>query len=157
MSILPASAGRDDFAIGFPTHNRTQAKLKKTVGLFTLVNPTVFDFGKTLSFAELLQKIHSTVKEDICHQPFPISETNRNINQGLKSQRSLLFDISLSYQRFDYDSRFNEIDGQMTWLLHAWEQTPLMIYVQDFHVQLDVKFDFVFNLAYFFAPYHIRW
>jgi amino acid adenylation domain-containing protein len=144
-------AGQDDFAIGFPTHNRTQAKLKETAGLFTLVNPTVFEFGKTLSFAELLQKIHGTVKEDICHQPFPISETNRNISQGLKNQRSLLFDISLSYQRFDYDSRFNEIDGQMTWLLHSWEQTPLMIYVQDFHARLDVKFDFVFNWAYFNA------
>lgn len=34
-------------------------------------------------------------------------------------------------------------------MLHGWEQVPLMIFVRDFHAQAEVKFDFVYNLAYF--------
>jgi amino acid adenylation domain-containing protein len=143
------TAQRDDFAISFPTLNRTNAEFKQTAGLFTIVNPTLFNFGKALSFAELLQQIDQTLKEDFCHQPFISSEINRTVSQYHENTGSLLFDIEISYQRFDYDSHFNGFDSHTTWLLHNWEQTPLTIYIQDFHAQSDVKFDFAYNRAYF--------
>ncbi|NJO16203.1 MAG: non-ribosomal peptide synthase/polyketide synthase [Thioploca sp.] len=144
-------AQRNDFAISFPTLNRPSAEFKQMAGLFTLVNSTLFNFDNALNFAELLQQIHQTLTEDFRHQPFPNSEINRAISKGVGEQRSSLFDISLSYQRFDYHSHFNGIDSYTTWLLHPWEQTPLVIYIQDFHAQSEVKFDFVYNQAYFNA------
>ncbi len=36
-------------------------------------------------------------------------------------------------------------------LLHSWEQTPLQLFVRDFHAGADVRIDFVYNQAYFTA------
>ncbi len=142
------TAGRDDFAIGLPVLNRANANFKKTAGLFTGVSPTLFNFGKDLSFAELLLSINKTLKANYRHQRFPVSEINRAVGLGL--ERSQLFDINLSYENFDdEDGCFAGIDGQFIPLLHHYEQIPLMIFVRDYHIQLDVKLDFVFNLAYF--------
>jgi non-ribosomal peptide synthetase component F len=142
---------RDDFAVGYPTLNRPETEFKQIAGLFTLVGSSHFNFGRDLSFAELLQKIHQTLKENLAHQPFPNSEIKRAINQGKSQQASVLFDISVSYQRFNFDASFDGIESETTQLLYAWEQTPLMIHIQDFNVQADVKFHFVYNLAYFKA------
>jgi len=141
------TAQRDDFAIGLPVLNRANAKFKKTAGLFTGVSPTLFNFGKDLSFAELLQQINKTLKANYRHQRFPVSEINREVGLGL--ERSQLFDINLSYENHDNTMSFSGINGQLIPVLHHHEQTPLMIFVRDFHTQHDIEFDFVFNLAYF--------
>jgi len=141
------TAGRDDFAIGLPVLNRVNAQFKQTAGLFTGVSPTLFDFGKNLTFAELLQHINKTLKANYRHQRFPVSEINRAVRLG--PERSQLFDINLSYENFDDNACFAGIDGQFFPLLHHYEQIPLMIFVRDYHIQSDVEFDFVFNLAYF--------
>ncbi|MEK8017386.1 MAG: condensation domain-containing protein, partial [Candidatus Parabeggiatoa sp.] len=140
------TAQRDDFTMGYATLNRPLEAFRHTAGLFTLVAPGYFQFGTDLSFADLLQKLHHSIKTDVAH-PYSLTEINSPFTQG--EQRTRLFDISISYQRFNYDSQFNGFNSQMTWLLHSWEQSPLMIYVQDFHAQSDVKLDFVYNLAYF--------
>jgi len=141
------TAQRDDFAIGLPVLNRANANFKKTAGLFTGVSPTLFNFGKDLSFAELLRQINKTLKANYRHQRFPVSEINRAVGLGL--ERSQLFDINLSYENHDYDASFDTIESYFTAMLHPWEQIPLMIFVRDFHKKADVKFDFVFNLTYF--------
>ncbi len=140
---------RDDFTIGVPTLNRSQADFKKTAGLFTLINPAWFQFGQTLSFNALLQKIDHSLKEDFAHQPFPSSEISQVVSRG--NHNASLFDISVSYLRFDSNAVFDGIDSETTLLPNIWEQSPLSIYVQDFHQDDDVKFDFVYNLRYFNA------
>jgi amino acid adenylation domain-containing protein len=140
-------AGRDDFAIGLPVLNRANAQFKQTAGLFTGVTPALFDFGKELTFAELLQQINKTLKANYRHQRFPVSEINRAV--GLGTERSQLFDVNLSYENHDYDAYFAGINAQAIPLLHHYEQTPLMIFVREFHQDSDVKLDFVFNFAYF--------
>jgi len=138
------TAQRDDFAIGLPVLNRANAQFKHTAGLFTGVSPTWFQFGQELSFAELLRQINQTLKANYRHQRFPVSEINRAV--GLGATRSPLFEISLSYENHDYDACFAGIDGPAISLLHNYEQTPLMIFVRDFHLHSEVKLDFVYNL-----------
>jgi len=141
------TAQRDDFAIGLPVLNRPKAQFKQTAGLFTGVSPTWFKCGQDLSFAELLGQIQKTLKANYRHQRFPISEVNRAA--GIEHNRSQLFDINLSYENHDYDAQFDQFNSHFTAMLHDWEQVPLMIFVRDFHAQAEVKFDFVYNLAYF--------
>ncbi|MCK4493073.1 MAG: hypothetical protein KAU26_03400, partial [Methylococcales bacterium] len=138
---------RDDFAIGVPTLNRSQANFKKTAGLFTLINPAWFEFGQTLSFQELLQKIDHSLKNDFAQQPFPSSEISRVVNQG--AHNASLFDISISYLRFDSEAVFAGIESETTLLSNLWEQSPLSVYVQDFHQDTEVTVDFIYNLRYF--------
>jgi amino acid adenylation domain-containing protein len=141
-------AQRDDFAVGLPVLNRANAQFKQTAGLFVGVSPTWFNFGQDLHFSELIVKIHQRLKSHYRHQRFPISELNRNVGLD-KMRRSALFDLNLSYQNFDYDTEFNGIKSHLISLWSSWEQTPLIIHVQDFHRQADIKLDFVYNLVYF--------
>ncbi|MCP4370618.1 MAG: hypothetical protein GY797_21275, partial [Deltaproteobacteria bacterium] len=140
---------QDDFTVGFPTLNRVTNEFQQTAGLFVLASPSSFKFGNILNFSELLKKIDQTLKQDLSRQPFPLSEINRGASRGQGSHRTILYDISVSYARFDLTTHFNGIASQTTWLLNPWEQTPLTINVEDFHPQSDVKFNFAFNRAYF--------
>ncbi|MDM8558546.1 amino acid adenylation domain-containing protein [Candidatus Parabeggiatoa sp. HSG14] len=141
------TAQRNDFAIGLPVLNRANAQFKQTAGLFTGVSPALFSVDRNASFGDLLRQINKTLKANYRHQRFPVSEINREV--GLELERSQLFDISLSYENHDYDASFDGTDSYTNLFLHPWEQTPLMIFVRDFHTQADVKFDFVYNHAYF--------
>jgi amino acid adenylation domain-containing protein/thioester reductase-like protein len=143
------TAQRDDFAIGLPVLNRANARAKQTAGLFVGVSPTWFRFGTALSFAELLQQIGKTLKAHYRHQRFPVSEINREV--GAVQGQSTLFDINFSYENHDYSAQFDDIETHTTLLLHSWSQTPLTIFVREFYQQAEVKFDFVYNRAYFQA------
>ena len=145
------TAQRDDFTVGFPILNRTTDDFKHTAGVFVLNNPTLFNFGKELSFSELLEKIDQTLKQDFCHQPFPSSKVNQAVSRGQGNKRSVLLDIIVSYVRFNFEAQFGGIKSHSKWLLNPWEQAPLTINVEDFHTESDVKFNLVFNLAYFNA------
>ena len=51
------SAGREDFVIGLPMLNRSNAAFKATIGLFTNVMPAWFRFGLDLTAEDLIKKI----------------------------------------------------------------------------------------------------
>ena len=140
---------REDFAVGLPVLNRANARLKETAGLFTGVSPVRFDFGREVQFSELLGQIGAKLKAVYRHQRFPLSEIARAA--GAERGRSRLFEVTLSYESHDYDAAFGGIDSHFTALLHTWEQTPLTLFVRDFHEQADVRLDLVHNLAYFDA------
>jgi len=137
------TAQRDDLTFGWPVLNRSNAQFRQTCGLFVGISPILLSFDPDLNFAELLKQIQKTLQANYRYQRFPISELNRDIGLD-KTGRSKLFDISLSYQNFDYDTEFNGVRSHFTLLWQAWEQTPLIIHVQDFHAQSDVKLDFVY-------------
>jgi len=137
--------------VGLPVLNRPSAAFKNTVGLFVGVSAARFAFGTDLSFKTLLQSIGRELKQNYRHQRFPISELNRELGLLHQVGRKQLFDISVSYEKHDYDASFDSYATQAKTLLHGYEQTPLMIYVREFHDDEDVDIDFVYNLAYFDA------
>ena len=139
--------GRDEFVIGLPVLNRSKAAFKNTAGPFTGVIPTRLQVKADASFGELLRGIAQTLRADYRRQRFPIGEINRAVKPA--TQHHQLYDIGLSYESHDYDAKFDAITSHSEPLLHGWEQTPLMLYVREFHAQADVKWDFVANRAYF--------
>jgi putative pyridoxal-dependent aspartate 1-decarboxylase len=140
----------EELTVGLPVLNRPSATFKNTVGLFVGVSAARFVFGTDLSFKTLLQSIGRSLKQNYRYQRFPISELNREL--GLHQVgRKRLFDLSVSYEKHDYDAFFDAYPAQAKTLLHGYEQTPLMIYVREYHDDEDVDIDFVYNLAYFDA------
>ncbi len=140
----------EDFVVGLPVLNRSDATFKNTAGLFEGVSAARFNFGTELNFKELLESICKELKQNYRNQRFPLSELNREV--GLqKTGRKQLFDISISYEKHSYDASFDSSPIQVKTLLHGYEQTPLMIYLREFHDDEDVYIDFVYNLAYFNA------
>ena len=141
------TAQRDELPVGLPALNRENSRFKKTAGLFAGVSPVRFGFGRELSFSDLLRQISATLKATYRHRRFPVCEINRVV--GLQQESSRLFDLSLSFQQIGYDACFNGTESHTTLFCPTWEQTPLMIHVQDIQAQSDVNLNFVYNLAYF--------
>jgi len=142
------TTGQTDFVVGLPTLNRSTATFKKTVGLFTSVIPAKFCFDTHLSFIELLQAIGTELRKDYRHQRFPVSEINKQVDL-YKEGRRQLFDITLSYLNNNYDTHFGGSAVEMRLLTHGVEQNALVIFVNDFHKQREVKIDFDYNLGAF--------
>ena len=145
--------------IGLPTLNRSGAAFKQTGGLFTGVSPTVLQPDLQGTFVEYLQAIRQTLQTSYRHQRFPVSDINRVV-QPTHSHHQL-YDVTLSYERHDYQADFAGQSSHTELLLHGHAQTPLTLYVRDFYATGDIKIDFVYNHAYFDASalqaFQARW
>ena len=138
---------RDEFVIGLPVLNRSTSTFKKTSGLFMGMSPSRFRIETKHFFGDLLLNISQTLKTNYNYQRFPIGD----INQAIKpiAHHGQLYDVGLSFESHEYDVRFDNIESHTELYLNGWEQMPLMLYLRDFHVGADVKWDFVANRAYF--------
>lgn len=139
----------EEVTFGLPVLNRANGAYKRTAGLFVNQSPVKFCAERDLSFAELLGRISTTLKAVYRHQRLPASEIRQAV--GAEVAQSRLFAVGLSYENHDYDAEFAGIITHFTALLHPWEQLPLQLFVRDFHAAADVRFDFVYNQAYFTA------
>ena len=139
---------QEDLVIGLPILNRGSAAFKQTVGLFVGVSPAKFHFGLYLNFIELIQAIKGELQQNYRYQRFPISELNRQLGLQQKN-RQQLFDLTLSYMDQNYDANFEGSTVEFTLLPHHFEQNALVIFVDDFHKQGDIKVDFDYNLGFF--------
>ncbi|MDJ0841010.1 MAG: condensation domain-containing protein, partial [Acidobacteriota bacterium] len=144
----------EEFVVGLPALNRSGPQLKKTCGLFVGTNAARLRFGADLSFIDLVRDIGSMLKKNYRHQRFPISKLNQEVGIH-QAGRKQLFDIILSYEKFDFDALFDSATSHTKTLFHGHEQTPLMICVHEHHDDGDVALDWVFNLA-FFDPFEIE-
>ena len=133
--------------IGLPTLNRSGNALKQTAGLFTGISPTLLQPNLQGTFADYLRDIRQTLQASYRHQRFPVSEINRAVQST--SQHHQLYDVTLSYERHDYQADFATQSTHTELLLHGHAQTPLTLYVRDFYTTGDIKIDFVYNAAYF--------
>ncbi len=142
------TTGRDDFVIGLPILNRNTAAFKQTVGMFASVSAAWFNFGTDLNFIQLIQAISQELKQNYRYQRFPISEINRQL--GLQAEgRKQLFDITLSYEKHDYEANFNGNPVEALTLSNGYEQTALNIYIREFNQNNNVRVDIEYNLGAF--------
>jgi hypothetical protein len=92
-------------------------------------------------------RVNKTLKSNYRHQRCPISEISRAANLDLVRER--LYDLSVSYEKHDHDLHFDTVQGESIPLLNNASQTPLTIFIREFHRDQDVQCDFVFNHAFF--------
>ncbi|MGN6316590.1 amino acid adenylation domain-containing protein, partial [Trinickia sp.] len=139
---------RDEIVVGVPILNRPNARLKQMVGMCAGVAAVRLPFDDAVSFDALLQTIGRTLKQDFRHQRFPLSELNRELGL-LKSQRAQLFDLSVSYERDDYDLRMGEGRARIFMLSSGYEQTPLMVHIRENPFDDEAWIHLMYNRAWF--------
>ena len=139
---------RDEIAVGVPILNRSNARARETVGMCAAVSPVRLPFDGTMPFDALLARIGSVLKQDYRHQRFPLSELNRAIDLW-KSQRAQVFDLSVSYERDDYDIRFGTSRAQIFKLSNGHEQIPLTVHVRENRFDDHAWIHFIYNHAWF--------
>ncbi|MCF5709236.1 amino acid adenylation domain-containing protein [Pseudomonas syringae] len=149
------TVGVDEIIIGMPVHNRTTARQKATVGMFSSVSPIRLAFDPQASLVDLMNAVGTQLRRTYRHQRFPIAELNRNLRLAQAGRRQL-FDVALSFESFDGDVYYGQdTPARVLMLDNGYEQTPMAIFVRDYNPAEDVFLDFNYNTA-FFTPEEAR-
>ncbi|TCK33795.1 amino acid adenylation domain-containing protein [Paraburkholderia sp. BL8N3] len=135
----------EEVVVGLPVHNRGTAQLKRTVGgMFSSVSPIGIRVAPDATLVDLIGAISAELRLSYRHQRFPIAELNRNLNLA-QHGRQQLFDVRLSIETLKGDHTFGNTIARVQVMDNGYEQTPLSIFVRDYHPNADVTIDFNFN------------
>ena len=141
---------RDEWVVGLPVRNRGNARFKSTMGLFTQVSALRMDFGRSRSFAELVQGIRDALKQDFRHQRFALSELNRALG-ALREERPQLFELMVSFEEDSNDLRFGEVSGHTVMVCNSHEPTPLSVHLRSNSHSDQACLHLVYSRAWFSA------
>ncbi|MBX8563946.1 amino acid adenylation domain-containing protein [Pseudomonas cichorii] len=142
------TTGVDSIVIGMPVHNRTNARQKATVGMFSSVSPIRLEVDTQASLVDLMQVTAAQLRRCYRHQRFPIAELNRTLKLAQEGRRQL-FDISISFESLNGDATLGGQETEIFTQDNGYERLPLAIFVRDYHASDDVYLDFNFNTAFF--------
>ncbi|NVZ54246.1 amino acid adenylation domain-containing protein [Pseudomonas sp. B6002] len=138
---------RDEWVVGLPILNRSNARFRSTVGLFTQVSAVRFQFSEQLPFSALVRGVRDQLKQDFRHQRFPLSDMNREL--GLRrADRGQLFDLSVSFEQDDHDLRYGQVQARAVKVSNLHEPLPLAIHLRSNRYQDTACLHCVYNEAY---------
>ncbi|WP_439864757.1 amino acid adenylation domain-containing protein [Pseudomonas antarctica] len=139
---------RDEWVVGLPILNRSNARFRSTVGLFAQVSAVRFEFDEALAFSAVVRGVRDQLKQDFRHQRFPLSEMNREL--GLRrADRSQLFDLSVSFEQDDHDLRYGSVQARAIKVSNHHEPLPIAIHLRSNRFQDTACLHCVYNEAYF--------
>ncbi|MCE0460638.1 non-ribosomal peptide synthetase [Pseudomonas uvaldensis] len=141
---------RDEWVVGLPLLNRSGARFKETLGLFTQVSAVRLSLGRERPFGELVGEVCRQLKQDFRHQRFSLSDMNRALGL-LREDRAQLFDVSVSYEQDDHDYRYGEALAHTIKVSNRHEAMPLAIHLRSNRYNDKVWLHLVYNEAYFEA------
>ncbi|PKV49533.1 surfactin family lipopeptide synthetase A [Aquimarina sp. MAR_2010_214] len=151
LALLYTYFGRkhqnNDFAIGLPVLNRSKSVFKKTVGLFMGVAPLRLELNFEDTIKELVFAIKNQLRKDYRHQRFPLGKLIKELQ--VFQEKEKMFNITLSYEKQDYASNFENTKTRVIPLTHQSERVALAIYIREFDESEDVSIDFDYNQNYF--------
>nr|WP_281349907.1 non-ribosomal peptide synthetase [Pseudomonas karstica] len=142
------TAQRQEWVVGMPILNRSNARFRSTLGLFVQVSAVRFQFSDQLSFGALVRGVRDQLKQDFRHQRFPLSEMNRELGL-LRADRGQLFDLSVSYEQEDHDSRFGQTMAHANMVSSHHEQLPIAIHLRSNRHNHTACLHCAYNEAYF--------
>ena len=137
----------DQIIIGVPVHNRSTARQKQTIGMFSSISPIGIRIDRSLSFTGLMGEVAAELRRSYRHQRFPVAEINRSLKLG-QASRQQLYEITLSSMSFSGDDHFGGAPTHVEPMNHGHERVPLAIAIRDHHALEDVLVEFVFNPRY---------
>ncbi|HVI48024.1 MAG TPA: amino acid adenylation domain-containing protein, partial [Chitinophaga sp.] len=141
-----------DLVIGVPVMNRYNEAFRQTLGIFVGILPFRMNYAETLTFTELLTSIRDAFRQDFQHQRYPVDEIVRMVKSKEPDLLSL-YDISLSFEKQNYNVPFNGFSTTTVALSHQAEKSPLAVFVRECQSADDIKIDFDFNLGHWDACY----
>ncbi len=139
---------REEWVVGLPILNRSNARFRSTVGLFTQVSAVRFQFDAQLPFSAVVRGVRDQLKQDFRHQRFPLSEMNREL--GLRrTDRGQLFDLSVSFEQDDHDLRFGQVQARAVKVSNYHEPLPIAFHLRSNRYQDTACLHCVYNEAWF--------
>ncbi|OIN45837.1 non-ribosomal peptide synthetase [Pseudomonas azotoformans] len=142
------TAQRQEWVVGLPILNRSNARFRSTVGLFTQVSAVRLQFDEQSPFSAVVRGVRDQLKQDFRHQRFPLSEMNRELRLR-RSDRGQLFDLSVSFEQDDHELRYGTTAGRAVKVSNHHEPLPLALHLRSNRYQDTACLHCVYNEAYF--------
>jgi len=126
------ATGHHDIVVGVPILNRSSARFKRMVGLFTDITPALLQLTPETSGADAIKAIARSLRRDHRHQRVPLTEITRRARLH-RDGRVQLFDVLLNYQTQAYGAPIDGTPVEFVSLRHGAEQTPLAIEISQYY------------------------
>ena len=128
-----------EVVIGVPTLNRGGRKYLDLPGMFVGVLALRIELREGMSGRELLQAVAVAMHGALRHPRYPLSELAREL-QVMRSGRSGLLDVILSFERQDYTVSFGEArSGEIRQFFSGQARYPLGVTVCEFNPSQDLE------------------
>ena len=131
----------DEFVIGTPILNRSNAKEKHTVGMFISVVPFKVSLNHEDSFAEFVSNISVEFFNIFRHQKYPYQTLLEDLRK-LNSSTPNLYNIMYSYQNMRSNKQSTQTDYESKWLFNGNISDDMEIHF------FDINDTGVINVAY---------
>ncbi|NSB66306.1 non-ribosomal peptide synthetase [Clostridium saccharobutylicum] len=146
---------KNELVIGIPILNRKNAEQKNMLGLFVNLIPLKISSDKNESFDSILNKIKKELLRCYRHQKFPLGEIFKLANSDSENKRNI-FDITLSYEKFDFYKRFAGHKTVTHALMNKSEENALAMFVREYADGEDVEIDFDYRFDVFDSNFPIE-
>lgn len=131
----------DEFVMGTPILNRSNAKEKHTVGMFISVVPFKVKLDYTKSFAEFTSEISADFFNIFRHQKYPYQTLLEDLRTRNFSMPNL-YNIILSYQNMRNNKQTAKTDYEASWLFNGNVSDDMEIHF------FDINDTGIINVAY---------
>lgn len=122
---------KEDFVIGTPVLNRTNAREKKMLGMFVSTMPVRFKIDEKITFTDMCKSSSRESLTQFRHQKYPYSLILKDFKEK-NDLKSNLYSIMLSYQNARFDSKSNDKSKYTTeWVFSKNIQNELEIHIMD--------------------------
>ena len=119
---------RQEWVVGVPMLNRS-GRFKSTLGHFAQVSAVRLAGAEDLTFEALVKTVRDTLRRDLRHQRFPLSDLNRHLGLA-REERAQLFEISLSYEQDNHRYTYGQAQAETVKVSNGHEAIPLAIHVR---------------------------
>ncbi|WP_236628524.1 non-ribosomal peptide synthetase [Paenibacillus mucilaginosus] len=128
--------------IGTNFTNRTNAKEKKTMGMFTSTTPIRIDVPTHADFHTFLNEVHLQQMSVIRHQRFPFNLIMQLIREK-DPDLNRIFSISLQYQAIDV-ARYDLLGNRTDYVFSGHETDDLVINIKEWQEsgEMDINYEF---------------
>lgn len=154
-SALAGHRGQPQMVIGTPLLNRTGSVRRQTVGLFAGILPIIIQPKPAATIRETIEQVAADLREAYRHRRFPLTEINRSAGL-VASGRAQLFDVTLSFERHDYEMSIAGHPVTTVPLTNTVTPLPLGIFVREFTRHEDVQVEFIHRTDCL-SPREVEW
>ncbi|HBP38288.1 MAG TPA: non-ribosomal peptide synthetase [Clostridiales bacterium] len=122
--------GVEDITIGTPVLNRTNAREKKTIGMFISTVPLRIKIDGELSYVEFSRKVDKEWFSVLKHQKYPYDCLIRDVREQNKGVDKL-FDLAFSYQNAKIVKNMREAHQEARWHFNECQVESLYIHLNE--------------------------
>ena len=142
---------QDDIVIGTPVLNRSNAREKRTIGMFISTVPLRIKIDQHLTFQEFSRKLDASWFSVLKHQKYPYDLLLRDVRESFPDVEKL-FDIAISYQNGKINRSQQGLAGnaEVRWHFteHQTEALYLHINEREGESQILLNYDYLVDLFY---------